>query len=440
MKRLIAVSPTPDALVAAALCRDEWDVLVGVKTDSLSQNLLGCTFNSEFSEIIIILEGIADIGLIDASIAKMCESGKSVLLIASTRKTDEVKEITYEHHNFRYAIESDLLDALATAFPLISTRTPLSEELLSFDQELLTYIRYHLAHFFMSGGDSSALLRAINGFFDMNVNKDKSLIFPDGCKRSINIFRNLDFPYIECKSHQIQVLKRNIVKVSKTNLNTLILGESGTCKQSVAFFIHDLGENRKAEFIRFSCLGEDSYSTRLKLFGCKKGAIPGLEEDYEGLVAQAEGGTLFISNIQCMSIETQAIILKFLKSKTYCPYGQFEERKSNIRVIASALPSFNLKNSNVLPELYYRVAEAELFTPPLRDVKKDMWTIVRYIIFAIYRKGNSINVKDTLRYFKYRLKYLNEHAWIGNIRELVVMVKRYAILEEDVIKNLQTKH
>lgn len=438
MKRLLAISPTPETIVAAAICRDEWDVLVGVTPENIYNSISGSIISGDLAELIVMIEGFSRYTNLIDSVKSLCENGVKVTIIASERKSD-VSKVTYVHDNFSQIVENKLLDAVALAYPFVKTRTPLSEELLSFDQQLLTFIRYHLAHYFMLNGDTTSLLKAINGFFGMIVNDDHSISFPQSDVKSIKHFYNMDLPYVEGKSKLCQNLKLNIAKIASTDLNTLIIGESGTGKASVGFFIHDLSELKDQNFVRFSCLGEDYDNINVKLFGYTQGTFPWADEDCEGLVVNADGGTLFLSNIDLMPLRAQALLLKFLRSKSYSPVGKYNEKSVKIRIVASAQPKIieMIKDGRFLLELYHRIAEAYIKTPSLREVPDDLWTVLRHLVYALYRKGRVIDVKDTLKYFQRRLDILQKYAWPGNIRELVVIIKRYAVLGEDVVKNLE---
>jgi two-component system response regulator PilR (NtrC family) len=253
-------------------------------------------------------------------------------------------------------------------------------------------------------------------------------------RASVEHFRDADFPYLEGQTTPIKTLKRRIFQVAPTNLSVLILGETGTGKECVAFYLHELSLRRAKPFVALNCAGLDENLLRSELFGHYRGAFTGAISDKKGLVEAAEGGTLFLDEIGDMPFSIQADLLRFLQTRRFRPVGGTEEKRADLRIVAATQPGLAQRNAinGLRTDLYYRIAEVTLETPPLRKVPEDIRRVIRHIVYR--HRLPDTQCEKALAYFGKGTEALERYSWPGNARELNSLVKRYLLLKDDVIR------
>jgi DNA-binding NtrC family response regulator len=156
-----------------------------------------------------------------------------------------------------------------------------------------------------------------------------------------------------------------------------------------------------------------------EVFGHKKGAFTGAGEDKKGLVAEAEGGTLFFDEIAEIPVTFQAKLLQFIETQKYRVLGDPKERQAGVRIVAASNRDLEgeIKEKRFREDLYYRLSVLPVEIPPLRDRKEDIRAIV--MENEGHLRGNPIaeGFWDTVL----------AHHWPGNVRELIHVVKRAGI-------------
>lgn len=120
-----------------------------------------------------------------------------------------------------------------------------------------------------------------------------------------------------------------------SDISVMILGDSGTGKESVAQNIHQNSDRRDGPFIAVNCGGIPQYLTASHFFGHVKGAFTGADSDRKGCLELANGGTLFLDEVGNMPLELQIMLLRVLQEHTYSPVGSHKEKSSDIRVISA---------------------------------------------------------------------------------------------------------
>ena len=215
--------------------------------------------------------------------------------------------------------------------------------------------------------------------------------------------------------------------VAAKESNVLLLGETGTGKEIFAQAIHHDSLRSKKKFVAINCSAVPEQLVESILFGTEKGSFTGSVEK-KGLFEEADGGTIFLDELNSMSLAMQAKLLRVLQENSFRRVGGNREIKVNVRVVASCNEDvFQLIRENKLRrDLFYRVATIMIALPPLRDHLDDMETL-------IWHRIHHSKLKYALQFTKISdevIWLLQQYRWPGNVRELNHVVD-YAMTVSD---------
>lgn len=274
------------------------------------------------------------------------------------------------------------------------------------------------------------------------VEKKKILEENIALKESLAKERRSSFFGMIGASEKMQKVFRTIDSVASSNATILITGESGTGKGMVARAIHECDRSRKDKpFVEISCGALSETLLESELFGHVKGAFTGAIKDKEGRFEYANGGTIFLDEIDAFSLGLQVKLLRVLQDGVFERVGDNTTRSANVRIIVATNQSLpDLVNEGKFREdLYYRINVIAIQPPSLRERKEDMDLLVKSFV-ELYCKDNNKKVKSVSNEV---LKIFKDYHWPGNIRELenaiegaVIMSKTDVINKWD-IPNLQ---
>lgn len=216
-----------------------------------------------------------------------------------------------------------------------------------------------------------------------------------------------------------------IERVSETNANILLHGESGTGKTMIAETIHNASNRNKAPFIPVNCAALPEHLLESELFGHVKGAFSGAISERKGKFEAANGGTIFLDEIGETSLAFQAKLLQVTQNKTFIPVGSDELKQVNVRIIAATnkdLPKM-VEEGLFREDLYYRLNVVDIFIPPLRERKDD-------ILLFVHRFLEKHRKKDQIDYqlSDHLMEILVNYDWPGNVRELESAIERAVVL------------
>jgi len=229
-------------------------------------------------------------------------------------------------------------------------------------------------------------------------------------------------------SPKIKTCFQRIKQAAASEINVLILGESGTGKDLVAQAIHRHSNRQNGPFvpINMGAIARDLVGS--ELFGHQKGAFTGATETKIGRFEQANGGTIFMDEISTMDEMTQVSLLRILETSRLQRIGGRRFIKADVRVIAASNESmFNLEDiskSNLREDLFHRLSVFTIEVPPLRDRGSDIQLLVDYFLHqASLEFGKSVkNVHENV----YSTFY--NYPWPGNVRELKNVIQRAVII------------
>lgn len=237
------------------------------------------------------------------------------------------------------------------------------------------------------------------------------------------------------ESDAMQDVFIKINKVAPTDANILILGENGVGKDLIARAIHENSNRKNKPYVKVDIGSLSSSLFESELFGYRKGAFTGANEDRMGRFEAANGGTLFLDEIGNISLGQQVRLLTVLQNRQVTPLGSNTSIPLNIRLIcATNLGLDDLADEKKFrKDLIYRINTVDFIIPPLRDRGNDIVKISSYFIDLYadkYFKG-SLKMSDD---FKQKLK---SHSFPGNVRELQYTIERSVIMSEDHMLNAE---
>jgi DNA-binding NtrC family response regulator len=234
-------------------------------------------------------------------------------------------------------------------------------------------------------------------------------------------------------STQIAEVLSIIERAAPTDANVLILGENGTGKELIARELHRRSSRADRVFlpVDLGSIAESLFES--ELFGHKKGAFSGANDDRAGRFQAADGGTLFLDEIGNLNLQLQAKLLSVLESRLVTPVGSNKAQAVDVRIVTATNTSPNkLRNPSFFrQDLLYRLNTVEVTVPPLRDRPEDIMPIARHYAELYARKYN----KPEKRFSSECEQALESNDWPGNVRSLRHSIERALILaKEDVLE------
>jgi DNA-binding NtrC family response regulator len=223
------------------------------------------------------------------------------------------------------------------------------------------------------------------------------------------------------RAPEMEKLYRIIAKAANSVHPVLILGESGTGKEMVARSIHYSGPFRDKPFIPVDCGSLVPTLIESELFGHVKGAFTGANQSKEGLMAMAEGGTIFLDEVGELPVDLQAKMLRAIQEKEIRPVGSTRRVAINIRILAATNRDLEqaVMQGTFRRDLYFRLNVLNLRIPALRERRQDIPLLIAYFLERMVRtSGQEKMLSDEA------LKAMLAYDWPGNVRELENCLER----------------
>ena len=229
------------------------------------------------------------------------------------------------------------------------------------------------------------------------------------------------------KSYQMQKIYDLIDLIAATRTTVLITGESGTGKRLVAHAIHHSSpEAASKPFVEVSCGALPETLLESELFGHVRGAFTGAIKDRVGRFESAEGGTIFLDEIDSFTPALQVKLLRILQDGEYERVGETKTRKANVRIIAATNQDLQdlIAAGKFRKDLYYRLNIISIEIPPLQERKEDIPLLVEHFIEKHSQQLNKKihGISDNA------MKILFGYRWSGNVRELENIIERASVL------------
>jgi len=248
-----------------------------------------------------------------------------------------------------------------------------------------------------------------------------------------NISVKTNLYQLETKSPAMEEVMDQIIRVSATDANVLLLGENGTGKYVLAERIHELSERKSQPFVHIDLGSLSENLFEAELFGYKKGAFTDAHQDYAGKIENAQNGTVFLDEIGNLPLHLQTKLLSLIQNRKLSRIGESKERLLDVRFIFAT--NENLKKAvaenRFRKDLYYRINTVELQIPALRERLEDIPDLAEYFLEKYRQKYH----KPELVLNESLVSQLIDYSWPGNIRELDHCIERSVILSNE--KNMK---
>ncbi len=228
------------------------------------------------------------------------------------------------------------------------------------------------------------------------------------------------------ESEVMQQVFNVIERAAKTDANILILGESGTGKEVVAREIHRQSLRAQEVFISVDVGSLSDNLFESELFGHRKGAFTGAQEERSGRFELANNGSLFLDELGNVPLALQAKLLTAIQQKRVTKVGGNQSTEVNIRLICATNENLikRVAEQSFRQDLLYRINTVEIHLPPLRERKTDIPLLVDYYL----QKFTQRYKRPSLEVTKLTYNALMDYHWPGNIRELAHCIERAVIL------------
>ncbi|MEA2700931.1 MAG: sigma-54 dependent transcriptional regulator [Myxococcales bacterium] len=230
----------------------------------------------------------------------------------------------------------------------------------------------------------------------------------------------------------------SIQQIAPSDATALVIGETGTGKEIVARYIHQLSDRRERPFVAVNCGAFTESLVESELFGHEKGAFTGAAWAKPGWFESAQGGTLFLDEIGDLPLTIQVKLLRVLQEREVVRLGSREPLPIDVRLIAAT--NVNLADAvragKFREDLYYRLNVAMVVIPPLRERPGDVLPLARHFLNVYTQRLGA----ETFTLTPGAAARLVAHAWPGNIRELenaihhALLVSRQQRIEADDLR------
>lgn len=220
-------------------------------------------------------------------------------------------------------------------------------------------------------------------------------------------------------------------KAAKSNVNILLLGESGVGKEVFARYIHNCSDRKERHFIPVNCHAFSDSLLESELFGHEKGAFTGATDRRKGRFEAAHGGSLFLDEIGDISLSTQVKLLRTIETKEIERLGSNKPIDIDFRLICATNKDLNsaITNGEFREDLFYRISTITIEIPPLRERKEDISNLIDFF----FEKSKVELKKRVEKIEKEVMDFLLSYDYPGNVRELKNIVERLVVLSDDGI-------
>ena len=237
------------------------------------------------------------------------------------------------------------------------------------------------------------------------------------------------------KNEGFRKILATLDQVGPTDATVLLHGETGTGKEVLARAIHDRSHRSHQPMVKVNCGAISAGLVESELFGHEKGAFTGATSKRIGRFELADGGTLFLDEVGELPLDTQVKLLRVLQEQEFERVGGSKVIHVNVRIVAATNRNLAeaIKSGSFRSDLYYRLNIFPLSVPPLRERKEDIPVLVDHFLVQFSQKLG----KKLERFSEDSLEQLLVYAWPGNIRELMNVVERAAILATGPVLDIE---
>lgn len=233
-------------------------------------------------------------------------------------------------------------------------------------------------------------------------------------------------------SDEIQKVRHAIDTLAPTDVDVLILGETGSGKEVVAHAIHE-SSGRTGPFVAINCGALPETIFESEIFGHEAGAFTGATKKRIGKIEYAEGGTLFLDEIESMPLQLQVKLLRVLQDHCVERLGSNHCIPVDCRIVAASKVDLQhlSEQGGFRSDLYYRLNVVSIKLPPLRQRPGDIAPLMAYFISQAASRFN----RDAVTWSEEDMLRWQQHDWPGNVRELKTVAERLCLGVNDCIES-----
>jgi two-component system NtrC family response regulator len=216
-------------------------------------------------------------------------------------------------------------------------------------------------------------------------------------------------------------VRRMLTLAARSHVNVVITGETGTGKELVARAIHRQRETPSGAFIAHNCALSSIELFDSEFFGHRRGAFTGADRDRAGIVRLADGGCLFLDELECLSMANQAKLLRLLDTGEFRAVGSERVQIASVRYLAATNvhPEVMLAEQSLRSDLYYRLCGLRIDIPPLRARPGDIALLIEHFLAGT---GKHVSTQA--------MRTLVNQAWPGNVRQLKSAIRCAALVAD----------
>jgi DNA-binding NtrC family response regulator len=228
-------------------------------------------------------------------------------------------------------------------------------------------------------------------------------------------------PELVAESAAARRLLADLQHAARTSMPVLLTGETGTGKEVSARLLHEWSARHARRFVPINCAAIPNEMLEAELFGYARGAFSGAVQAYDGQLASAEGGSVFLDEVDDTPLSFQVKLLRVLEDRVVSRLGENVWRKVDFRIIAATNRDLRglIARGQFGPDLYERLAIVSIRLPPLRERREDLPALCRLLIERFYGEEPAARGRHQVTEVTAEvMAVLAAYAWPGNIREL----------------------
>jgi transcriptional regulator with PAS, ATPase and Fis domain len=258
---------------------------------------------------------------------------------------------------------------------------------------------------------------------------ENATIFQSEMNRARQKVEHHDFDGIISTSNNMKAVLDLVRKVKDLPTSLLIYGESGTGKELIARAAHFNSIRKDKPFVTINCAAIPEALLESEFFGHEKGAFTNAFCDKKGLFESADGGTIFLDEINTMSTGLQAKLLRVLQDGSFMRVGSTKTLSVDVRIIAATnqILKDSVEAGTFREDLFYRLNVLNIDIPPLRDRKEDIPLLAHSFLHRFSIKLD----RKVKRFSSGSLELLMSHDWPGNVRELENTIERAVVITDN---------
>lgn len=251
-------------------------------------------------------------------------------------------------------------------------------------------------------------------------------------EKGTGIIANTSFKIIEKeiagKSETMKRLIHLADKVAAADVNALMIGERGVGKEMVARRVHCRSKRAEHSFLSIDCSALDELALEREIFGEENGSFQDVRVR-NGLLELANGGTLFLNNIDRLTLHLQSKLYSFINEKMAFRVGGHMPYRADVRLMVSSTKDLNelVAKGEFREDLLFNVNTMVLKIPSLRERVEDIETLATYFLNLHKKAEEQKSLSPGV------VKALKEYNWPGNVRELQNVIERAYILSDGMI-------